>query len=318
MAGEIVFTASPLDRASHMRRDRDWLQAALASHDARFVAMVDLKPLIATGIATGVTPGGAEIKWFHAHEVRQLGADMTAAVYLGIEDGLAHFGVAVNSSPELATYAIKPDGVKPIDIRSIAPSLPHGQAAILAQGKILLDWHARHGFCAACGAVTKPIDGGWARLCVRLTCGATHFPRTDPVAIMLIVRKERCLLGRQPKFSEGVYSALAGFVEPGESIEEAVRRESFEESGIEIGAVRYLASQPWPFPSNLMIGCLAEAKTSNIVIDRTELQDARWFERAEVAAMAERSLNPNASPRLPPPLSLAYQLARYWTDGTLD
>jgi NAD+ diphosphatase len=313
MAGEIVFTASPLDRASHLRRDADWLQAELAGRNARFVAMLDLKPLI----ATAKTPGGAAIRWFSASEVRELGAEMSAAVYLGTEGGYSHFGVALTADPVIEAKTIKFAGVKPIDVRSIAPNLPQGQAAILAQAKSLLDWHARHGFCATCGAETRAINGGWARACVRATCNATHFPRTDPVVIMLIVRENRCLLGRQPQFAEGVYSALAGFVEPGESIEEAVRRESFEESGVRIGAVRYLASQPWPFPSNLMIGCLAEAETSPITIDQTELQDARWFERAEVGLMVKNSLDPGTDLRLPPPLSLAHQLALRWLGDRL-
>ncbi len=153
----------------------------------------------------------------------------------------------------------------------------------LAEGKALLFWHAKHRFCANCSLPTVASAGGWRRECA--SCGTHHFPRTDPVVIMLAIDGERCLLGRQPRFPAGMYSCLAGFLEPGETIEDAVRREIAEEAGIATGTVTYLGSQPWPFPASLMIGCMVEAASTEITIDRQELEDARWFTRDEVKAM---------------------------------
>jgi NAD+ diphosphatase len=167
-------------------------------------------------------------------------------------------------------------------------------------------WHARHGFCANCGARTAIAQGGYRRDCP--ACGAHHFPRTDPVVIMLAIRGERCLLGRQHRFQPGMYSCLAGFVEPGETLEDAVRREILEESKLSVGRVNYHASQPWPFPSSLMIGCFAEALTEEIVPEEAELEDARWFDRADLLPMLERR-HPDGV-FVPPPMAIAHHLIR--------
>jgi NTP pyrophosphohydrolases containing a Zn-finger, probably nucleic-acid-binding len=173
-----------------------------------------------------------------------------------------------------------------------------------------MDWHRRHGFCANCGVRTASASGGWRRDCT--ACGAQHFPRTDPVVIMLSVRGDRCLLGRQARFAPGMYSCLAGFVEPGETVEDAVRRETMEEAGIRTGRVRYLASQPWPFPSSLMIGCLAEALDDDLVVDEIELEHARWFTRAEVGAML-RGEHPDGL-TAPLPFAIAHHLLKAFVD----
>jgi NAD+ diphosphatase len=178
----------------------------------------------------------------------------------------------------------------------------------------MLAWHARHRFCANCGAATQAVCAGWKRDCP--ACRTEHFPRTDPVVIMLTVDGERCLLGRQSRFVSGVWSCLAGFVEPGESIEEAVRREVREEAGIACGRVRYFASQPWPFPMSLMIGCHAEALSSSIVIDQAELEDARWFTREEVAAMLMRRHAGGLA--TPPPMAIAHHIIRAWVESDGD
>ena len=169
-------------------------------------------------------------------------------------------------------------------------------------------WHQRHRFCSNCGAPTGVTAAGWRRECA--SCNAQHFPRTDPVAIMLAVRGEHCLLGRQSRFPPGMYSCLAGFIEPGETLEDAVRRELFEEAGTQVGAVRYLASQPWPFPASLMIGCLAEATSDAIVVDHNELEDARWFSREETRAMLE-GRHPDGL-ACPQPIAIANSLMRAW------
>jgi NAD+ diphosphatase len=189
--------------------------------------------------------------------------------------------------------------------------LPADDLAIFGAARSVLDWHARHRFCARCGQPTRLAKGGWQRDCP--ACKAQHFPRVDPVAIMLVECDGRLLLGRQARFPPGSYSALAGFVEPGETIEEAVRREVFEEAGVRVGEVRYVASQPWPFPSQLMIGCLGLAGSLELAIDKTEIEDARWFTRAEVVeALAKGRESASFVP--PPPQAIAYHLLQWWLE----
>jgi NAD+ diphosphatase len=204
-------------------------------------------------------------------------------VFLGFLDGAARFAVSL-APPGIATLQ-KRSGIELVDLRSIAVRglLDNDHLCVLAAGKALINWHARHRFCANCGAKTQPVEGGWRRDC--RSCEALHFPRTDPVVIMLAVAGDRCLLGRAHRFQAGMWSCLSGFVEPGETVEEAVRRETREEAGIVCGKVAYFASQPWPLPMSLMIGCYAQARSQEIIIDRTELDDARWFERDEIALM---------------------------------
>jgi NAD+ diphosphatase len=170
----------------------------------------------------------------------------------------------------------------------------------------MIDWHNRHGFCANCGAATTLTDGGYRRACGN--CNAEHFPRTDPVVIMLPIKGDRCVLGRSPRFPPTMWSCLAGFCEPGESIEEAVRREVAEEVGVTCARVRYFASQPWPFPASLMIGCHAEAVSDEVVIDKSEIEDARWFDRAELKSMLLRQHPQELS--TPPPIAIAHHIIR--------
>ena len=200
------------------------------------------------------------------------------------------------------------EDLKLIDLRSIAVGglVPHDQAAMLAAAKALMHWHAHHRFCSNCGARTEVAVAGWRRDCK--VCKATHFPRTDPVVIMLAVDGDACVLGRQPRFPKGMYSALAGFAEPGETIEAAVRREIWEEAGVECGAVQYFASQPWPFPASLMIGCFAEARGRSMKVDHVELEDARWFSREQAVALLERR-HPDGL-TAPIPMAIAHHLVK--------
>lgn len=200
--------------------------------------------------------------------------------------------------------------LKLIDLRSIAVGglLAPDQMALLAAAKALMHWHARHRFCANCGAPSEIAAAGWRRDCK--VCKATHFPRTDPVVIMLAVDGDACLLGRQPRFPKGMYSALAGFVEPGETIEAAVRREIREETAVTCRAVQYFASQPWPFPASLMIGCFAKAEGRGVEVDRVELEDARWFGREETIALIERR-HPDRL-MAPTPMAIAHHLLKRW------
>jgi NAD+ diphosphatase len=184
--------------------------------------------------------------------------------------------------------------------------------AIYGGARSLVDWHARHRFCARCGAGTKPVKGGWQRHCDG--CGADHFPRTDPVTIMLVEHEDRLLLGRQPRFPPKMYSALAGFVEPGETIEEAVAREIHEEAGVRVRDVQYIASQPWPFPSQLMIGCTSVADDPELTIDTTELEDARWFTRAELEEARAAGEAGTELLYFPRPFAIAHHLVTWWLD----
>lgn len=295
----IPFSGSPLDRAGNLRRNADWLHQQKQAATARYLLLRELKPMVSLD-------GGARLAWFPTRFVEPL-ADCPTML-LGLSDGAAHFVVDVDQVPGIDDLADEQN--KFIDVRSIAPQLPPEQAAILAQARSLVDWHQRHGFCARCGAPTEMAEAGYSRSCTSSACNAQHFPRTDPVVIMLAVHEDRILLGRQRQFPPGMYSALAGFMEPGETIEEAVRRELHEEAGVTTGGVRYLASQPWPFPSSLMIGCVAQTVDPTLAVDTHELEDARWFHRDEVATMLKNCLDMQAPLRMPPPLSLAHQITR--------
>lgn len=280
------FTGSPLDRAEPLRRDAHALRTAKADPSARWLILDDLKPVMAG------PPEAPTIAWATAAHV----PDPDQSVLLGLHEGAPRFAAAA-SVGDLGT---------PADARVAALAAPAGDAAIIAQGRSLIDWHARHPFCAACGQPTAAIRGGYARACSG--CGAEHFPRVNPVAIMLVTHGDYALLGRQGRFPPGFLSALAGYAEPGESIEETVARETHEEAGVRVGAMRYIASQPWPFPSNLMLGFIAEALTTEVTIDPHELEEARWVPRADI----EAALAGTGPFRLPPPLAIAHHLIATW------
>ena len=296
------FGGNPLDRVSERRGEREWIAALLDAPGTRVLALRDLKPLI-RGTAVPALDWQPVAPWRGQIEA---GATL---IFLGIGDGCAHFAIdatGANTAPDI--------DIELIDVRALAPAIPTGEAAILAEARSLIDWHARHRFCAQCGSPTRVASAGWVRRCP--DCRASHFPRTDPVVIMLAVRGDRVLLGRNRRRPGARFSCLAGFVEPGETLEEAVRREVREEAGIRCGRVRYLASQPWPFPSSLMMGFLAEALTEEITVDPQELAEARWFSRDEIREMVARAAaGPDDPTRvsLPPPLAIAHQLCRRWS-----
>jgi len=286
------FTGNRLDRDDRIRRDPEALWALQMNPQARWLVLDGLNPVVR-----------GEGDDFDLHWARRSEAPPEDAVFLGVDDGgVPRFAVA-GSAADLGGQALIA-----MDARAAAMRLGDARAGIVAQARSLLDWHARHRFCAACGGQTRMEKAGYARTCQ--ACAAEHFPRTDPVVIMLAIDGDRCLLGRQPRFPKGFLSALAGFVEPGESLEEAVARELYEEAGIRTGRVRYVASQPWPFPSSLMIGAFAEATSTEIVIDETELEEVRWATRDEVRA----ALAGDGPFKAPPPLAIAHTLLKAWTD----
>ncbi len=312
------YAINPLDRLSDKRDDADFI-AELQRHPAsRTVVIGRDKPVLR------VTEGRREAL-FTTGEAAEMG-QIREIVLLGRTDEGAFFGALLDDSAvvereqadegamiDTRVLAIpdRPD-LQLTDLRSIAVQglLDAATTGLLGEAKSLLYWHARHRFCSVCGSPSTLGAAGWRRDCQ--ACKAMHFPRTDPVVIMLAVDGDRCLMGRQPRFGKGMYSALAGFLEPGETIESAVRREIKEEAGIEVGRVHYVASQPWPFPSTLMIGCFAEALTREIVIDRTELEDARWFSRDEVIAMLEGRHPEGFLPANP--IAIAHHLMRAWVE----
>ncbi len=294
-----------LDRLERLRADKDALAALRQADSTQFVAFRNLQPLL--------TAAGA-IQWLGMNSLKAADADGAPAALLGRDGAAARFAVDVSALGDESAAVLAGDGAFR-DLRGAAMAMPTSDSALLAQARSLLDWHRRHGFCAVCGGPTEMTRGGAQRRCVNGACGAEHFPRVDPVVIMLAIRGDKCLVGRQAQFPPGMYSALAGFVEPGETIEEAVRREVAEEAGIKVGRVAYVESQPWPFPSNLMIGCLAEALTEEIVLDAEELEAARWITRDEARAGLENG-NPGADHiAMPPPVAIAHHLVRKWVAG---
>lgn len=286
-AEDVTFGGSGLDRAAELRGDILALAAAMQDPDSRTLVLWRGKPLV----ETGDDPALARLPLDHP-----VLADATdAPILMGRENGRAIFAQDVSDwQPEdldasamgsfldqsLQVHPALGDGMAFAELRTVMTRLTARDAELAATAKAIRSWHDSHKFCARCGQASEVMMAGWQRTCP--SCGAHHFPRTDPVVIMLITRGNSVLLGRSHGWPEGMYSCLAGFVEPGETVEAAVRREVKEEAGIDVGAVRYVASQPWPFPASLMIGCHGEALGDEITIDPAELDDALWISREDV------------------------------------
>jgi NAD+ diphosphatase len=300
------FAGSRIERAADRRADA----AALAAleHEPRTRCYLIGGEVVALRKASG-----RHDPLFEPAEARCLG-EPAEVVFIGLLDGAARFALSL-APAAIAVLQARGD-IELIDLRSIAVRglVENDHLSALAAGKALINWHARHRFCPNCGAATRAVEGGWRRDCP--SCRALHFPRTDPVVIMLAIAGERCVLGRSHRFQSGMWSCLAGFVEPGETVEEAVRRETHEEAGIVCGRVAYFASQPWPFPMSLMIGCHAQARSREIVIDRTELDDARWFDREEVALMLA-GRHPDGL-TAPLPHAIAHHILRAWVEKDVE
>ncbi|MEL6203834.1 MAG: NAD(+) diphosphatase [Pseudomonadota bacterium] len=328
-AEDVTFGGSGLDRAAELRGQPDVLAQLAAGAGARILPLWRGKPLLRN---SDTADPAAEAQGMCALAPLSPGADLLAhaseaPVFLGRDGEAAWFAVDVSSWEPMeggAPYGAfldpteqHPPGLPQdhrfVELRAAMTRLTARDAELAAMAKGVVGWHATHRFCARCGAPSDLAEAGWQRVCP--SCGARHFPRTDPVVIMLITRGNSLLIGRSPGWPEGMYSLLAGFVEPGETIEAAVRREVAEEAGIRVGAVGYLASQPWPFPASLMLGCRGEALSEAITLDPNELEDAIWITREEMLAVFA-----GESTRVKPARrgAIAHFLIMRWLEDTLD
>lgn len=271
----LLYAGLRLDRGHLLRRDETALAARLAAPDTRLVPLCQGRCLVDGGPRLVSLANDPDLR-----------SAALAEVFLGLEGETAWLALDLpgETEPEFG------GDMRFESLRAVGPALPAGEAALAAYAKGVLYWHSRHVYCGVCGAPTLPRSGGHVRRCSGEACAADHFPRTDPAIIVLVHDEDRVLLHRQPHWPEGMWSVLAGFVEPGESLEEAVAREVFEETGVRVDSVRYRASQPWPFPGSLMVGFAARYVGGALVIDHHELDDARWFTRAEIAAFDGETL----------------------------
>jgi NAD+ diphosphatase len=299
-----TFAGSPLDRGGDHRRDKAWIAAKLADPAAEAIALWQGRPLVEE------TPDGdTRLARLPAPLARDVvaGRDERLA-FLGLDGSTPVFAVEFEGAADPSEGALKARG-RFEELRALAARLPEGEAAIAGLAKTLFDWRLRHRFCPACGQESEVADGGWRRICP--ACKTEHYPRVDPVVIMLVHDgADRCLLGRQPSWAPGRMSALAGFLEPGESIEEACAREVQEEAGLTVRAVEYHSSQPWPFPSSLMIGLFAEVEPGEAVPDLNELEAVRWFTRAQVRTMLTEGECDGVNPA--PRFAIARRLLEAW------
>jgi NAD+ diphosphatase len=298
--GRPAFVTNILDRAAHLRHDDAKLLALEGKRDSR-AYVVHRDSLVLN--KEGESPRAL----LTIDEAINYGAN-PGTVFLGLREGAAVFGMGI-AAPGVEKLLTRTD-VAVSELRGMVMQgvVPPEQLSAIAMAKSMVTWHQRHGYCANCGTRTAMKEGGWKRECPN--CKAEHFPRTDPVVIMLVTSGDKCLLGRQKQFMPGMYSCLAGFVEAAETIEDAVRREIFEESGIRCTDVKYYMTQPWPYPSSLMIGCTARATNEDIIVDRLELEDARWFDRTEATLMIKRQ-HPDGLAG-PHPFAIAHHLLGRW------
>ena len=288
-----VFAGAYVDRSAHLREDPDWLRQAQQHEDSVFLPVWNYKCLAVGDPLRAVLLRGSDVADMLQDEI----------IFLGMYEDQPAFAVDVGTAenPPFSSAG------EFHDLRYLGTVLPPDEANLVAHARALVLWHASQVFCGVCGSSARPEAGGNSRVCMNEDCGRASFPRVDPAIIVLVENGDRCLLGRQPSWPEGRYSTIAGFVEPGESLEDAVRREVYEETNIHVGAVRYHSSQPWPFPSSLMLGFTAEATSADIELNDGELEDAQWFTSKELRS---------GFPKLPFKISIARRLVDHWLDGS--
>lgn len=301
-----TFANYPLDRASHLRADPAALAKMAADPGGFVIPFWKLKPFTVKGPkgkeAGFLAPGLAEAQRTPGSPHVFLGLDKKQRPYFAVDISAAGDPETKGPLAGMGTFD---------DLRGLAMQIEAGDAAILGTARSLFDWHENHMFCSKCGQATDPADGGFRRQCV--VCKAEHFPRVNPVSIMLATSGDKCLVGRSKQFPKGMFSALAGFIEPGETFEEAVARELFEEAGVKVKSVTYYSCQPWPWPSQLMVGCYAEAESEEINIDNDEIAEARWIDKATMRATLAG--NGPEGFWIPPKLAIAHQLIRAWAEA---
>jgi len=290
-----VFAGPYLERVSHLRTDPAWFDQALADARSRVVPMWDTRSLI-----RGLSDEGPTAVLLELSEIPAERRNRESLILLGRFNGAPLFAYEIEGEP-----ASVPEGARFEELRSVAALMPADQAGLLGYARAMLHWQRMHRHCGRCGARTEPGRAGHVLVCTNPACRHEHFPRIDPAIIVLITDGPRVLLGRQASWPPGRYSTIAGFVEPGESLEDAVAREVAEETGVRVGEIHYHSSQPWPFPSSLMIGFTALAATYDVRLEDQELEDARWFSRQDIL---------DGTPKLPPSLSISYRLIEHWFD----
>ena len=303
----IPFAGSPLNRVSEKRTDGNWIESKWRDPSSLVLPMWRLEPFLA---GPEHKDGPVELALLRPGIADSLAGPEAPCVLLGLDGDRAVFALDVSAAADPKVGPLAGLGHFS-EARAAAQMASTRDAAIIGQAKAMIDWHQRHGFCPKCGAPTKLMDAGYRRLCGK--CNAEHFPRVDPVVIMLAIEGEACLVGRSRHFPKGMFSALAGFVEPGETIEEAVRRELMEEASVKTGAVKYHATQPWPFPSSLMIGCFAKAESRDTKVDENELAEVRWIERRDARELIQGKQVDGV--KVPPSIAIAYHLIKAFAEG---
>jgi NAD+ diphosphatase len=294
-----AFTRSPLDRAGHRRKDEAWLKEAMANDQTALMVFYKGRPFLYE------SGGGLFVRWLAPYVHAKLGDREQPLLFLGVDQKeAAHFAC------EIADPATLGDLGAFEELRPAAARLETNALPIIGAARAIFEWHGRNRFCATCGTPSRVTEAGWVRKCD--ACAAEHYPRVDPVCIMVPTFGEKCFLGRQRAWPRGMHSALAGFIEPGEAIEEAVARETLEEAGLKVREVRMHSTQPWPFPHSLMIGVLCEVEDDRETVDTVELESGRWFTRDE-AKLLVAAQHPECW--APPPFAIAHQLLKTWSEG---
>ncbi|WP_161890966.1 NAD(+) diphosphatase [Pontibacter russatus] len=294
------FSHNPLNRFSEMRPDATHMQQLWQKQAARVLVVHDTLNLLRE------RESGRQAAILTRREAEDLAAQAEVLVYLGSEDGVPYFALGLEGMQEQLPDLLGGEYIL-ADLRTSALELPPKDGALLAYARGMVHWNLRHRFCPNCGSATQGAHAGHVRECTNENCSRHHFPRTDTAIIVIISEGDACLLGRQATWPEGMYATIAGFLEPGETLEQAVAREAKEETGVELQTITYHSSQPWPFPASIMVGFSATASSRSLYMDNDELEDARWFTRNEIAAGLR-----NGSLRLPPRISISYRLICDW------
>jgi NAD+ diphosphatase len=299
-----TFSGNPLNRASDRRKDDAWLAEQLHAPESLGFALWNGKPFVEK-----TADGGTQIAYLPAKMIDELAGGPERLLFMGLWKDTAIFAVDLEGTSDPADGPLAGLG-RFEEMRGLAMRLPATEAAICGTAKGMFEWRRKHKHCSVCGEPSEPAEGGWKRQCP--ACKSEHFPRTDPVVIMLAVHEDRCMLGRQEMWPKGMFSALAGFLEPGESIEEACARELEEEAGLKTVSVAYHSTQPWPFPNSLMIGLIAQVESDDAAPDQTELSEVKWFTKAEARDLLAGRIEGLGAPG---GMAIAHQLIKAWAEG---